>query len=222
MFRYPYRAGTNRLWAERPIVERARPARRGSAPPACSVLSSRRAFTVDNKHRRNGACPGSSRAIVPSGAESSGPRAEPGLPGWEPRLRLERRREEGGSWGKHGFPHVLELNGAFSNPFDNHKPLLRRLSSLHRQLLDRAAERPQKPRQAPPRASPVLQTITLVLEQTPRPMRATEIHAAAERLAGESLRWTSVKAALAAGAAANPQRFRRVRYGVYEAREGKT
>jgi len=47
-------------------------------------------------------------------------------------------------------------------------------------------------------------------------MRATEIHVAAELLAGESLRWTSVKAALAAGTAAKPQRFRRVRYGVYE------
>lgn len=110
----------------------------------------------------------------------------------------------------------MELNGAFSNPFDNHKPLLRRLSNLRRQLLCQAAEHPQRPRSAPPKVSPVLQTITLVLQQSRRPMRATEIHVAAELLAGESLRWTSVKAALAAGTAAKPQRFRRVRYGVYE------
>ena len=116
----------------------------------------------------------------------------------------------------------MELNGAFSNPFANYKSLLNRLSNLHRQLLRRAAEHPQKPRQTSPKTSPVLQTITLVLQQTSRPMRANEIHAAAERLAGESLRWTSVKAALAAGAAANPQRFRRVRYGVYVAAKGKT
>jgi hypothetical protein len=48
-------------------------------------------------------------------------------------------------------------------------------------------------------------------------MRAKEIHVVAELFAGEPLRWTSVKSALAAGAAADPQRFRRVRHGVYEA-----
>ncbi len=48
-------------------------------------------------------------------------------------------------------------------------------------------------------------------------MRAREVHAAAERLIGQGLCWTSVKAALAAGAAADPPRFERLRRGVYVA-----
>jgi hypothetical protein len=57
----------------------------------------------------------------------------------------------------------------------------------------------------------VLETVTLVLGLAKKPMRAREIHAA-EQLAGGSLRWTSVKAALAAG---RSRRFRRVCHCVY-------
>ncbi len=49
-------------------------------------------------------------------------------------------------------------------------------------------------------------------------MRAREIHTRAEKLSGELLLWTSVKAALAAGASGQRPRFRRVRHGVYELR----
>ena len=51
-------------------------------------------------------------------------------------------------------------------------------------------------------------------------MRAREIHAAAEQLAGEPLCWTSVKAALAADITGKNPRFRRIRHGVYEIVEG--
>jgi hypothetical protein len=64
---------------------------------------------------------------------------------------------------------------------------------------------------------PVLPMVSRVLEETDRPMRVREIHAAAELLAGEPLLWTSVKAALAAGTGGRSPRFRRVAYGVYEA-----
>lgn len=47
---------------------------------------------------------------------------------------------------------------------------------------------------APARPTPVLQTVTLVLEQARQPMRAREIHAAAEFLVVERLHWSSVKA----------------------------
>jgi len=57
--------------------------------------------------------------------------------------------------------------------------------------------------------------VTLVLERAGEPMRAREIHAAAEQLAGEPLRWTSVKAALAAYADSYEPRFERVRRGYY-------
>jgi hypothetical protein len=63
--------------------------------------------------------------------------------------------------------------------------------------------------------SPVLETVTLVLEQAGDPMQVREIHAAAEQLAGEPLRWTSVKAALAACADGSEARFKRVRRGNY-------
>jgi hypothetical protein len=46
-------------------------------------------------------------------------------------------------------------------------------------------------------------------------MRARDVHAAAEQLAGETLLWTSVKAALAAGSSASSPCFQRVSHGVY-------
>ena len=61
----------------------------------------------------------------------------------------------------------------------------------------------------------VIESVTLVLERAGRPMRAREIHAAAQELAGGTLLWSSVKAAPAAGASASAPRFQRVRYGVY-------
>jgi hypothetical protein len=71
------------------------------------------------------------------------------------------------------------------------------------------------PCQVPAKASPVLETITRVLEQAGRPMRVREIHSAAEALAGAPLQWTSVKAALSAGTLGALPRFTRVRHGIY-------
>ena len=110
----------------------------------------------------------------------------------------------------------MELNGARSNHFASDKGLLRRLNELQRRLLHDAERHPREPRQAPPKASAVLGTITQVLKQAGQPMRAREIHSAAELLAGEPLRWTSVKAALAAEASGPSPRFTRVRRGLYE------
>jgi hypothetical protein len=67
--------------------------------------------------------------------------------------------------------------------------------------------------------SPVLETVIRVLEQAGEPMRAREIHAAAEQLAGKRLRWTSVKAALAADSVGSEARFERVRRGDYRIKE---
>ena len=64
----------------------------------------------------------------------------------------------------------------------------------------------------------MLETVTLVLELAGKPMRAREIHATAEQLAGEPLRWTSVRAALAAYAEGSEARFERVRRGYYRIR----
>ena len=83
-------------------------------------------------------------------------------------------------------------------------------------LLKRAMERPLEPRPAPPRVAPVLEKVTLVLELAGRPMRACEIHAAANELVGAPLRWRSVKGILSAYTIGGDKRFRRVRRGVYQ------
>lgn len=92
---------------------------------------------------------------------------------------------------------------------------LPRLGALHEDLLERAAVSQCELRTAPALTPPVLPTVTQVLAATGTPMRACEIHRAAEQLAGEALRWTSVKAALAAATAGPSPRFERVAYGVY-------
>jgi len=110
----------------------------------------------------------------------------------------------------------MELNGARSNPRAGVE--LSRLGALHDDLLRRASVNPREPRPVPTKVSPVLETITVVLERAGRPMQGREIHAAGEKLAGEPLRWTSVKAALAACADGSEARFERVRRGYYRIR----
>jgi hypothetical protein len=118
--------------------------------------------------------------------------------------------------------HLLSLrerangtNGALSNPFATDKDLLKRLIELHRVLTEQAAMNPRQARSPRGKPSPVLQTVTLVLKQARRPMRAREIHAAAELLFGEQLLCSSVKASLAAGASGQSPVFERLRRGVY-------
>jgi len=111
----------------------------------------------------------------------------------------------------------LELNGARSNPRAGVE--LSRLGALHDELLCKALVNPREPRTAPTKVSPVLETVTLVLERAGEPMRACEIHAAACELAGRPLLWSSVKAALAAYAEGSDARFERVWRGYYQARK---
>ena len=108
----------------------------------------------------------------------------------------------------------MELNGARSNPQAGVE--LSRLGVLHDELLRRALVNPREPRPAPAKVSPVLETVTLVLERAGGPMRAREIHAAAEKLAGAPLLWESVRAALSANLTGEHPRFQRVRHGVYQ------
>ena len=112
----------------------------------------------------------------------------------------------------------MELSGALSNPFAKHKSLLNRLTELHKTLLKKTKGKPRQPRPVPPRPSPVLETVVRVLTLAQKPMRAREIHDAAETLAGQPLRWSSVKACLAAGASAQSPRFERLSRGMYKLR----
>jgi len=56
------------------------------------------------------------------------------------------------------------------------------------------------PRPPPPRIGAVVDTIIEVLELADRPMRARDVHAAAEELLGQPIKWSSVRATLAAHA----------------------
>ena len=106
-----------------------------------------------------------------------------------------------------------ELNGARSNP--RLQLELRRFSVIHEKLVARATVSPREPCSVSPGPPQVLTAVLRVLAAADRPMRACEIHRAAERLTGEPLLWASVKAALAAGTTGVSPRFRRMSYGVY-------
>jgi hypothetical protein len=61
----------------------------------------------------------------------------------------------------------------------------------------------------------VLEAVVQVLADQGEPMRAKDIHAAVEASLGERVRWTSVKAALAANVSGASPRFVRVARGRY-------
>jgi hypothetical protein len=66
------------------------------------------------------------------------------------------------------------------------------------------------------RRSPVLEKVTVVLSLAGRPMRVSEIDAAAAELLGEPFHGSSVKGILSAYTVGGDRRFRRVAHGVYE------
>ena len=107
----------------------------------------------------------------------------------------------------------MELSGALSNP--RAAAELPRLRDVQKRLLQKAAANPMKPRSAPARPSPVLETIVRVLDGKNRPMRAREIHSAAEELLGRPLLWKSVKGTLFNYAQGQAPRFVRVSRGLY-------
>lgn len=75
---------------------------------------------------------------------------------------------------------------------------------------------PARARPIPPGPSPVLETVTRVLEAAGKPMQAREIHAAAQELLGGALLWSSVKSCHAANVGTRAARFERVGRGRYQ------
>ncbi len=61
----------------------------------------------------------------------------------------------------------------------------------------------------------MIDTITAVLELANQPMQARDIHATAEELLGQPIKWTSVKATLAEHASGPRPRFQRTGHGRY-------
>jgi hypothetical protein len=107
----------------------------------------------------------------------------------------------------------MEHNGALSNP--QARVELSRLADLSDRLRAQARLAPRSPRLALAKASPVLDTVTRVLERSTRPMRVHEIHAAAELLLGKSIRSASVRGVLSAYTIGGDHRFRRLGRGAY-------
>jgi hypothetical protein len=89
---------------------------------------------------------------------------------------------------------------------------------LREQLARRnSAERPAR-RAVRRRQGAVLEAVTNVLERAGRPLRVRDVHTAVEELLGGPIPFSSVNEALLMHAGRGDQRFRRLRYGVYEHR----
>jgi hypothetical protein len=104
----------------------------------------------------------------------------------------------------------VEENGARLNR--------RRLSDAYRlaRKLDTSPELELQPQsQIRPRAGAVQRAVIQVLAAAERPLRAREIHAAAEQLAGMPLSWNTVKDCLHKNARRRDSPIGRVSHGCY-------
>jgi HB1, ASXL, restriction endonuclease HTH domain len=109
----------------------------------------------------------------------------------------------------------MELDGALSN--SRLQLELSRLAAVRTALRNSALPAPKTPSAQRRRVGVVIDAITTVLEHADRPMRAREVHAAAEDLLREAVPWSTVKAALAEHARGPRPRFERVSHGRYRA-----
>ena len=95
--------------------------------------------------------------------------------GQKPRALRTLKRALGGSY---VAPWVID-SGARSNP--RAEVELSRLGVLHGELLRRASVNPREPRPIPTKVSPVLETVTMVLELAGKPMRVRDVHAGSSK-----------------------------------------
>ena len=136
----------------------------------------------------------------------------------------QRRHDPGGVEVASNQGPGVDLTGHHSNPLGPLGALLKGTADWRTEL-DRVGGGPRGGRlcAAGPsigskhrRHDWVQEVVVRVLEQSLGPMRAREMHAAAEALLGEPVRWGSVKACLAANVAGPVPRFVRVGPGRYE------
>ncbi len=109
--------------------------------------------------------------------------------------------------------HMVDLSGAFSSP--RLQVELPRLAALQERLHTLTLLTPKTASSPPPKIGAVIDTITAILEHADQPMRARDIHTAAEDRLGRPIKWTSVKATLAEHASGARPRFQRTSYGRY-------
>ena len=107
----------------------------------------------------------------------------------------------------------MEENGASLNrdrPADAHL--------LVRSLATRSGPRTPSQSQIRPRAGAVQEAVVQVLAEADRPLRAREIHQAAQKLAGTPLSWNTVKDCLHKNARRPGSPIERVGHGRYQHR----
>lgn len=117
----------------------------------------------------------------------------------------------------------MDLAGALSNPVGPLKTLLEgphwiRQDSESSDSVRLPATTSQTIRAQHRRRGWVVEAIVRVLGDRQEPMRAKDIHATVEALLGETVRWKSVKAALAANVSGASPRFVRLARGWYRLR----
>lgn len=111
----------------------------------------------------------------------------------------------------------MDIVGLLSNPVGPLKTV------LEREMPDSArtrlpSEEPGSIGSEHRRAGWIVEAIVRVLAERAEPMQAKAVHAAVETLLGERVRWSSVKAALAANIGGPSSRFVRVARGRYRLR----
>jgi len=112
----------------------------------------------------------------------------------------------------------MALTKLLSNPVGPLKTLLERPPRPPRRRSAPPSRTVQTIAAQHPRAGRIIKAIVRVLAERREPMQAKEVHTAVEALLEESVRWSSVKAALAANIAGPSPRFVRVARGCYRLR----
>jgi hypothetical protein len=107
----------------------------------------------------------------------------------------------------------MELNGARLN-----RSRLASACLLARSLRARSEPETLSQSQIRPRAGAIQEAVFRVLAEADRPLRAREIHTAAERLAGTTVSWNTVKDCLHKNARRPDSPIERVSFGRYRHR----
>ena len=107
----------------------------------------------------------------------------------------------------------MEENGALLN-----RDRLANACLLVRSLVGRPGTEAQSQRQILPRAGAVQEAVIRALAAADRPLRAREIHSAAQKLAGTAVSWNTVKDCLHKNARRPDSRIERVGHGRYRHR----
>jgi hypothetical protein len=111
----------------------------------------------------------------------------------------------------------MELNGALLN-----RGRLADADLLVGRLAESPAPQTQSQSHIPPRAGAVQAAVIRALAEADQPLRAREIHQAAEKLAGTELSWNTVKDCLHKHARRPDSPIERVSHGRYRVRQETT